>query len=406
MSSILGALALVIVCGSDLVQQVRMLPFDGMPIQYYSIDVYGQILRVDYRNQTAQIVGILPEGAERGGWWYCPSSNTYLCAAYPNGNPWRLMHVALDTGKILDTSLSFDVNSDHAIQPLGHRWLACYEPNGFSALLDCRSGMFYPNMPEQLAKEKTSLSSSGNIAYSGWGFRHLTFSKTDISSDCLITTLMSPDALPQPEGRQFLRVFAIHRQYALIAYGIGGEKIRQYAVFDIERGLCGPVSPSLRSGTWRGTAAGSRDMDNGRIEYTFIDLLSTRTSTCPESPQSAQVERVIVDPETGEVCLGDPLEYDPRREMAVLETTGECVVLPRCRFDYVTEDMILPGRDDKYLTPPINPEERQHRITEQEALLAEAVGETREVFLYDRKLHYAVRHLSISGTAGTQKKSD
>ncbi len=406
MSSILGALALVIMCGSDLVQQIRVLPFDGMPMQYYSIDVYGQMLCVDYRKQTAQIVGILPEAVEGRGGWYCPSSNTFLCVAYPNGKLWRLMHVALDTGKILDTSLSFNVNSDRAIQPLGHRWLACYEPKSFSALLDCRSGMFYPNMPEQLAKEKTSLSSSGNIAYSGWGFRHLSFSETDISSHCLITTVTSADVLPQPEGRQYLTVLAIHRQYALIAYGIGGEKIRQYAVFDIERGLCGPVTPSVRSGTLSTTAAGSRDMDNGKIEYTFIDLLSLLTSPCPELPQSAQVERVIVDPETGEVCVEDPLEYDPRREMAVLETTGECVVLPRYRFDYVTEDMILPGRDDKCLAPPINPKERQHRIAEQEALLAEAVGETRESFFYVTKFNYIVRHLSISGTAGTQEKSD
>jgi hypothetical protein len=92
--------------------------------------------------------------------------------------------------------------------------------------------------------------------------------------------------------------------------------------------------------------------------------------------------------------------------MAVLETTGECVVLPRYRFDYVTEDMILPGRDDTYLAPPIDPEERQHRIAEQEALLAETVGETRESFFYDTKFNYIVRHLSISGTAGTQEKSD
>lgn len=118
MSSILGALALVIMCGSDLVQQIRVLPFDGMPMQYYSIDVYGQMLCVDYRKQTAQIVGILPEAVEGRGGWYCPSSNTFLCVAYPNGKLWRLMHVALDTGKILDTSLSFNVNSDRAIQPL------------------------------------------------------------------------------------------------------------------------------------------------------------------------------------------------------------------------------------------------------------------------------------------------
>ena len=61
MSSILGALALVIMCGSDLVQQIRVLPFDGMPMQYYSIDVYGQMLCVDYRKQTAQIVGSSPK---------------------------------------------------------------------------------------------------------------------------------------------------------------------------------------------------------------------------------------------------------------------------------------------------------------------------------------------------------
>ncbi|MGI6460694.1 MAG: hypothetical protein ACOX5J_11475 [Candidatus Hydrogenedentales bacterium] len=72
MSSILGALALVIMCGSDLVQDVRVLPFDGMPMQYYSIDVYGQVLCVDYRKQTAQIVGILPEavGETRESFFY------------------------------------------------------------------------------------------------------------------------------------------------------------------------------------------------------------------------------------------------------------------------------------------------------------------------------------------------
>ena len=61
MSSILGALALVIMCGSDLVQQIRVLPFDGMPMQYYSIDVYGQMLCVDIANKPHKLSGSSPK---------------------------------------------------------------------------------------------------------------------------------------------------------------------------------------------------------------------------------------------------------------------------------------------------------------------------------------------------------
>lgn len=394
-------ISLIFVCSmlaqSGDIQEILFLPRDGMPNTYYSIDTEQRLLEISYQEATANVLGKIPMEAS-GGAWYSPRYETLLWLE-PIGSSRRglipsvLRGKRLDSQRIDELDLAVNIGGDEAIQPLGARWLALFEPNAFSAIFDCGTGVLHRGVPDFVARLGSRYTSVvGEIAYFGAGHRQPGFLKVALPIGEVLADIPQPEAIPELGEHEHIGVVGIHGSIALLSYGIRGEAWRKYGAFDMERKHFGGFSDEVDlclSSDYTAQKTGA-----GPIEFTYISLtrLPFLAKGGPEPPPGELIQ-IHVDPSTCEITSWAKTEYDSRSEIAIVSDLGEVRILPRYLFDFV------PMRSG-FLTNHMGdmPELESHEgvVKMQQEYLHSQVGAGVSISQYGRDFTYQVRHLDIA----------